>query len=41
MRFYKVLAFSILFYGSETWNLTKRGERWISSAKMKFSGSVD
>jgi hypothetical protein len=36
IRFYKILAFPTLLYGSETWDLRKKDETRIQSVKMAF-----
>jgi len=40
IRFYKVLAFSAVLHGSETWVLTKRGENKIESTEVTFLQTV-
>lgn len=40
IKFYKVMAVPMLLYGSEFWILTKKEERRIEAAEMKFLRSV-
>jgi hypothetical protein len=36
LKFYKVMAVSVLLYGSETWILKKRGWNRIQAAEFKY-----
>lgn len=40
IKFYKVMAAPMLLYGSEFWTLTKKEERRIEAAEMRFLRSV-
>lgn len=40
LKFYKVMAVPILLYGSEFWTLTKKEEKTIEAAEMRFLRSV-
>lgn len=40
MKFYKIMAILTLFYGTETWVLTKRHRSSIQTSEMKFLRAV-
>ena len=40
LKFYKVMAVTVLMYGSENWSLNRSDKRKIEAAEMRFLRSM-